>query len=77
MNKHQHDIFFRYNKAKNELAEKKANGTLTKVEETNYHKCIAQLESLLKYGSGIVWLTSAEYGVALGTVAWAGMERGK
>ena len=36
MNKHQHDIFFRYNRAKNEYDDKCYNGTITSKEIDQY-----------------------------------------
>lgn len=75
MNKHQHDIFFRYNRAKNEYDDKCYDGTITAKECEQYEKLIDALANLLGYGTGIVWLTGKEYGLAQETVAWAGSSR--
>lgn len=75
MNKHQHDIFFRYNRAKNEYDEKCHNGTIKPYEHDRYENLIDALANLLGYGTGIVWLTGKEYGLAQETVAWAGGAR--
>lgn len=71
MNKHQHDIFFRYNRARNELDEKFFEGTLSTKELDKYEQLIEGLEKLLNYGIGIVWLTGRELGLAKETVLWA------
>ena len=71
MNKHQHDIFFRYNRAKNEEDDKFYAGTLTADECDKYENLIERLGGLLEYGTGIVWLTGKEWALAKETVAWA------
>ena len=71
MTKHQHDIFFRYNRAKNEYDDKCYNNTITTKEIAQYEVLIGRLSSLLEIGTGIVWLTGKEYGLAQETVAWA------
>ena len=73
MNKHQHDIFFRYNRAKNEEDDKFYAGTLTAEECDKYEKLIERLADLLEYcgGNNIVWLTGKEWALANETVAWA------
>ena len=76
MNKHQHDIFFRYNRCKNELYEKEMNGTITDEEIDKYEELIEKLGHLLECGCGIVWLTGKEYGLANETANWASMMRG-
>ena len=75
MGKHQHDIFFRYNRAKNEYDDKCYNGTITTKEIERYEALIASLANLLEYGTGIAWLTGKEYGLAQECVAWAGSIR--
>lgn len=75
MNKHQHDIFFRYNRTKNEYDEKCYNGTITSKEIDQYETLIDSLSNLLSYGTGIVWLTGKEFGLAQECVAWAGCSR--
>ena len=75
MNKHQHEIFFRYNRAKNDLYDKFMNGILTEKEEARYEDLIGKLSHLLDYGCGIVWLTGKEYGLAQETVGWAAAMR--
>lgn len=71
MNKYQHDIFFRYNRARNEMDEKFLEGTLSTEELDKYERLIEGLENLLNYGIGIVWLTGREFGLAKETVLWA------
>lgn len=71
MSKHQHDIFYRYNKAKNEEDDKFYDGTLTADEADKYEALIEALDNLLSYGIGIVWLTGKEWALANETVAWA------
>lgn len=77
MNKHQHDIFFRYNRCKNEFDDKLMNKNyhITDDEIDRYENLIKQLENLLQYGCGIVWLTGKEWALANETVAWAGIIR--
>ena len=75
MTKHQHDIFFRYNRAKNEYDEKCHDGTITTKEIEQYEALLGKLADLLGYGIGIVWLTGSEYGLAQESVAWAGTRR--
>lgn len=69
--RHAHDIFFRYNRAKNELHDKEMSGTLTKKEAAQYNRLIKRLCELLEYGSDVVWLTGEEYGLAIESVGWA------
>ena len=76
MEKHQHDIFFRYNRCKNEQYEKFMNGTLTDEEDDRYEELIEQLGHLLEYGCGVVWLTGKEWALANETANWAAMMRG-
>ena len=78
MNKHQHDIFFRYNRCKNELDDKLADREyhITDAEIDRYEALIDALGHILDYGIGIVWLTGKEYGLAHETVLWAGSMRG-
>ena len=75
MSKHQHDIFFRYNRAKIEYDEKCYNGTITVEECRKYEELINGLDRLLHYGIGIVWLTGEEYGLAKESAFWAGLIR--
>lgn len=78
MNKHQHDIFFRYNRARNEFDDKlyDRNYHITDAEIDKYEKLIGELESLLDYGCGIVYLTGKEWALANETANWASMMRG-
>lgn len=77
MSKHQHDIFFRYNRAKNEYDDKCYSNTITAEQMDKYEDLIAGLENLLEYGTGIVWLTGREWGLANETVNWASCQRGR
>lgn len=71
MGKHQHDIFFRLNRAKNEYDDKCMDGTITVAEVDKYESLIQSLEDLLSYGTGIVWLTGDEWKLATESSAWA------
>ena len=55
MNKHQHDIFYCYNRAKN-------IGDYEKAEE---------ISGLLRYPAKVVWLTGKELGLAKNCAIWA------
>lgn len=76
MEKHQHDIFFRLNRAKNEYDEKCYNGSITEPEEREYESLIDGLEDLMGYGTGIVWLTGKEWALANESAVWASAMRG-
>lgn len=75
MTKHQHDIYFRYNRAKNEYDDKCYDGTITETEHDQYETLINSLANLLNYGTGVVWLTGKEYGLAKESAAWADSTR--
>jgi len=76
MEKHQHDIFFRRNRALNERDAKRQAGTITDKEEEQYEKLIGELNHLLCYPAGIVYLTGKEWALANETANWAGCMRG-
>ena len=75
MSKHQHDIFFRYNRCKNERDAKRLEGAWTIEEEERYEALILSLGELLEYGAGIVWLTGKEWALANESAAWAACMR--
>lgn len=75
MAKHEHDIFFRYNRAQNELHEKRMNGTLTDEEADRYETLINGLSAILEQCGPVAWLTGKEYGLAQETVCWAATMR--
>ena len=74
--KHEHDIFYRYNRAKNELDDKRA--TATPKDIGRYEELIENLAKLMCHRpdeKGIVWLTGKEYGLANDCVCWAASMR--
>ena len=73
MEKHAHDIMFRRNRAKNELADNEERMTSSQIEK--YEKLIDDLGHLLEY-RGIAYLTGKEWGLANESVHWAECMRG-
>lgn len=75
MSKFQHDIFFRYNRAKNELDERLSERSISAAEIEDYETLIDRLAELLQMGVGVVYLTGSEWGLANETVHWAANAR--
>ena len=69
--KHAHDIDFRRNRAFNELAD--SNYTNNKLE-TLIEK-LDEIRCLMVGGQKVVWLTGAQYALALESVGWAAAQR--
>ena len=78
MSKHQHDIFFRLNRAKNELDDKRNDLSyrFKDGEIEKYEGLIKGLEDLMGYGPGIVYLTGKEWALATESANWAACIRG-
>lgn len=71
--KHEHDIFFRYNRAKNELDENWQ--TMNRAQFDKLDKLVDDLQELLGLMGGVVWLTGKQYGLAKECVIWADSAR--
>lgn len=71
--KHEHDIFYRYNRAKNELDENWK--TMNREQFDKLDRLIDDLEELLGFMGGVVWLTGKQYGLAKESVIWADSQR--
>lgn len=75
-----HDIFFKRNRAMNEMCDKESEGTLTDAERKFYQKFIDESGIILdkcvgRDSRGIVWLTGKEIGIAKECMAWASANR--
>ena len=75
MNKHQHNLYYRYEKLRNEYDDRLYSGNITAQQCEKYEALIDALGKILDYGTGIVWLTGKEYALARDTAAWAEIVR--
>jgi len=80
LRKHAHDLEYRRNKAKNEMYDKDANGTLTESERDAYENLIDDLARIISLyfpdSRGVVWLSGKEWALAHESVLWAESMRG-